>query len=316
MAKQKIKNFKLEQEELKPVTIGVFESRKKSSVSIFIILTTFIVLVLFLPQISDLYNKYFNSDEVEIPEGGKLEPIKPPSDDEEDEDYHDTFYDYAIDLKIEREDITVGDFVVDTVNNTLGFKVTNNLSTSIILSDLDYYLELYTEDHTLLERLKITGDAIDVGGSNNYKKQLSTGVALDFKSFVLVKIDQNDYPAVNLTLDENGNSALVCSRPHETVTYKFTDNLLKEVSSEIVYAVTDNDYTTYASQYRNQATTYNGRPGITSTFLDINGAFTVSTAVDLSKAERMTIFNADTFRTDTEAKIVNFEMEAQGFDCE
>ncbi len=314
MAKQKIKNFKLEPEELKPVTIGIFESRKRSSVSIFLILTSFILVVVFLPQLSDLFNKFFNP-EAEIPNGGTIEPIKPPGSDEE-EDYHDTFYDLALDLKIERNDITVGGFVVDAINNTLSFNVINNLTKDINLTDLHYYLELYTSDHTLLERIKINGGLIGSGADNNIKKTLGTGVASELDAFVLVKIEEKDYAPIDLEVDDLGNASLVCSRPHEKVTYKFTKGLLKEFSSEVSYSLTDADYATYALKYQEQAMTYSSRPGITSSYIELNGAFNIATTVDLNHAERTTIFNADTFILDTEAKIINFEMEAQGFDCE
>ena len=40
------------------------------------------------------------------------------------------------------------------------------------------------------------------------------------------------------------------------------------------------------------------------------------TNVDLNEAERTYIFDADTFSLETDAKVVSFEMEAQGFTCE
>ena len=58
MAKKKYKNVKVEQEELKPIAIGAFESRKKTSVGIFIILTIFVLVVIFLPQITEKINEY------------------------------------------------------------------------------------------------------------------------------------------------------------------------------------------------------------------------------------------------------------------
>ena len=57
MAKKKYKNFKVEGEELKPITIGAFESRKRTSMGIFIILTIFVLVVIFLPEISEKVNE-------------------------------------------------------------------------------------------------------------------------------------------------------------------------------------------------------------------------------------------------------------------
>ena len=58
MAKKRYKNIKIEQEELKPIAIGEFESRRKTSIGIFIILTIFVLVVIFLPQISSIINEY------------------------------------------------------------------------------------------------------------------------------------------------------------------------------------------------------------------------------------------------------------------
>lgn len=316
MAKQKIKNFKLEQDELKPMTIGIFESRRKSSVGIFVLLTLFILLVVFLPQISDLYNKYFNHEDISVPEGNgnAVTPIVPP--DREDDTDNNTYYELTADLSITKEDIKVDSFYVDINNNTLSFKVTNITSNSLVLSSLNYYLELYTSEHTLLERIKVNGNSFGGDEAINIVKTLGEGVKDSLGAVVLAKIDASNYPAVTLGTDSTGSQVLVCSREHEKVTYSFKNNLLKEVSSVVSYSATDNDYVNVYQQYFNLSLGYNGRPGIASSFLDYNNTFTVTTNVNLKEAERATIFNADTFELDTDAKVVNFEMEAEGFSCE
>ena len=63
MAKKKIKNFKVEQDELKPITVGAFESRRKSSIGTFFILTVFVLVIVFLPQITDIVNEYLKASQ-------------------------------------------------------------------------------------------------------------------------------------------------------------------------------------------------------------------------------------------------------------
>ena len=48
--------------------------------------------------------------------------------------------------------------------------------------------------------------------------------------------------------------------------------------------------------------------------MNANG-FNITTIVNLEEASRTYIFNADSFKLDTEPKVVSFEMEAQGFSC-
>ncbi len=316
MAKQNIKNFKLEQEELKPMTIGVFESRKKSSVGIFIILSIFILLVLFLPQLSTQFNKYFGK-EPDLPNpGGAVDPIVPPDPDSDDEDdFYSTFYDFGTDLKIDRDDISIGSFEISN-ENILSFNIINNADSDITLTNLNYYLELYNEDHTLLERIKLVGGTIDVNSSRDYDRELNFSDTSQIAAVVFAKLEAKDYTPININNDADGKGSLVCSRPHEKVTYNFVNNKLKDITSEISYTQADVDYAEVYQRYSNQSTIYNGRPGIASTFLQYNDTFSVSTTVDLSEANRTTIYNADSFSLDTEAKVVNFEMEAQGFDCD
>ena len=58
--KKRYKNIKLEQNELTPTAIGMFENRRKSSIGTVIILGIFILAVIFLPDISEYVNKYLN----------------------------------------------------------------------------------------------------------------------------------------------------------------------------------------------------------------------------------------------------------------
>ncbi len=314
MAKQKKRNFKIEPNELTPVTIGQFENRKKSSLGIFVVLSIFILTVIFLPQISDYVNSYLNKGGVTLPgvSGLNPKPINPPDD---EEDYSDKFYPLDINLKIEREDITMSNFVISTLNNVISYRVTNNKTEEIVLTDLNYYLELYNKDYTLLERVKIKGDKIAPNGTENYSVDVTNEVAQALMNFVLVKKTERDYNPINLQNDTEGNGALVCTRSHEVVTYKFKDNLLKELTSEVKYESTDAGYVDKQTEYRNLANQYNIRSGVTSTYLDTPTSFSITTQVDLNNASRAYIFNADTFVIDTEPKVVNFEMESQGFTC-
>ena len=135
--KIKIKNMKLEQNELSATTIGVFENRKKSSIGVFVLLGIFVAVVFYLPSTSK-----------------PNEPVLPPSTDDEP-NYNNEFYTLSADLKIEREDIVVSQFVVDNLTNKINFVVTNALNKHQSMEALNYYLELYSEEQTLLERVKI-----------------------------------------------------------------------------------------------------------------------------------------------------------------
>ncbi len=317
MARKHYKNVKLEQNELNPTTIGEFENRKKSSVGIFVVMTLFVIAIIFLPQISDAINKYMESRNPVYNPGGVTpeNPINPnPGDDTPN--YADTFYDLAVNLKIEREDITVDSFVASAETGTLSFKVTNNTDKSFTLEELNYYLELYSEDKTLLDRTKLTGtDSIGSKGVVTLKKTFPLNVVRGLHSLVLVKKQVNEYPASNMTVNQDGTGSLVCSNDHEVVTYKFKDDKLNSLTSEVNYKVDEEGYTSIHKDYIDLATNYNSLKGISSSVFELSDSFRVTTSVDLTNASRTYIFNADTFRENTESKVVKFEMEAQGFSC-
>lgn len=316
MAKnKKSSNIKLEQEELKPIVIGVFESRKKSSVGIVLILTTFVLVVLFLPQISEFIDGYLNP---EVPTTPSVEPEKPvvlpPG---EDDDPDASFYAYEAGLKIQNEDITVGDFVVDVANSVFSYTVTNNMGATQNLEELNYYLEIYDINQTLLERVKLADSSLVLSGAFvKYDKNISVAAASQIGYLVLVKKSITDYPLVTLTNNEEGVGSLVCTRAQEQVTYKFQEDLLKEVSSLVTLSNTDANYDTIYQDYKTKSGSYSGQVGVNSTWIDHATGFSVTTNVNLNEASRMYIFNADTFKLDTEPKVVKFEMEAQGFICE
>lgn len=316
MAKKKYKNMKIEQEELKPIAVGAFESRKKTSIGTVIILTFFILVVVFLPQISDIVNEYLNlNDSGTITETPSEDPTDDPDEEEPYENVDETFYLYTANLSIERETITVNDIVVDSETNTISFTINNNTSSSVNLKGLNYYFEIYNADRTLIERVKvITNDSmvLSAGEFRSYTKNISSEAASEVGYLVFVSKAVSDYPEITL----GANSTLVCVNDHETVTYEFSDDLLKALTSVMEYTSTDDDYTELYTSYQNLASNYNSLSGVTSVFVGSSIGFNVTTIVDLEEASQSYIFNADTFGLDTEAKVVSFEMEAQGFDCD
>lgn len=317
MARKRIKNIKLEHEELKPTTIGVFENRRKSSLGILIILSIFVLVVIFLPQISEYVDAYLHPVAPPTVNPGNT-PNNPNNPSEDDEpNYADTFYALADNLKIERDDITIDEFMLDSEAHTLSFKVTNNTNNYIILGDLGYYMELYSTEQTLLARIKLTGDTSVMSKySQTLKKEISKEISEKVKSLVLVKKNINDYPAVDINTLEDGTGVLVCTKNHEKVTYKFNNGNLKEVMSEISYLKADDGYEESYKNNKNLSNTYNGKTGVSSTFFEYQEVgYNITTSVNLKEAGRLYIFNADSFLLDTVPKVVSFEMEAQGFSC-
>ena len=324
MAKKKYKNVKIEQEELKPIAIGAFESRKKTSLGIFVILTLFVLAVIFLPQISEFIDEYLNPTPSTPVTPNNPTPEEPDEPDEPSENVDETFYPYTANLSIEREKITVSGITIDNTTNTISYTVTNTTNSYQNIEELNYYIEIYNADRTLLERVKlvslsvsdgVTSNVIGGGTSQSYTRAIDSTSAITEGYIVLVQKTTDDYPEVTLTENTEGNATLVCSNAHEKVTYTFENKDLKQVTSVVEYLATEPDYTTNYSSYQTLSNSYNTTKGMTSTFIMNTTGFYITTVMNLEEASRSYLFNADSFRLDTEPKVVSFEMEAQGFDC-
>ncbi len=320
MAKKiKIKNFKVEQNELQPMTVGVFENRKTSSVGIFFIMTLFIAVIIFLPEISAYINGYLNPVEKPVIKPGlEPTPMEPP---EEEPNYDEEFYNFQDNPSLTRDDILFDTFLLDKENNLLSLNITNNQKTTVVIGNLNFYLELYNEEQTLLERVKITGSSNMTSGSNTvFTKDISTEALEYATQFVLVQKEKDAYPPIELETDSDGMQSLVCTKGNEEVTYKFKNNLLKEFESKFSYRkpteMLDEEYMVVYQAYQRDTNNLDAKEGITSTFFMHDGGFDITTNVNLQDAERTYVFSADTFLLDEEAKTVNFEIEAQGFSCE
>ena len=310
---KRYKNIKLEQNELTPTAIGIFESRRKSSIGTVLILGIFILAVIFLPDISEYVNKYINQTPGTTPKPTtpNNKPNTPPKDND------DNFTAFVDNLKITNDDITISNFVIDEVNLTISYDVTNNLNNSENIEALNYYLEIYNTEQTLIERVKLANEiTLSNAAFTTFKRNITTESATTIGFIAIIKKTINDYPLVELTNNEGGIGSMVCSNAHEKVTYKFNEEKLKEVTHEASYLKTETNYQALYEANKLKANNYNSKLGIASTFFEHENGYNITTIVNLNEIDRTYIFNADSFKIDTEPKVVKFEMEAQGFKCE
>jgi len=280
------------------------------------LLALFILIVFFLPEISNLANKYLNPDAIIMPNGPNtnIETPKPP---EGEENKNNEFYELSDSLSITRDDIMLSEFLVNKETKTISYSLTNNGKTYQNMESLNYYLEIYNENRTLLERVKVASMlSLASGAFRSQTKNISELSANTSFYLTLVKKTTMDYPNFNLTNNTvDGIGIMVCTRDNEKVTYKFRSSELSEVTSEITYI---NDFPTYQDTLTANKLLvgdYNNASGIVANLVESESGHNIMTNVDLERAQRQYIFNADTFTRGIEPKVVKFEMEAQGFSC-
>lgn len=315
--KLRIRNMKLEQNELSSTTIGAFENRKKSSVGAFVLVGFFILVVVFLPDISDMVHNYVNKPVTVNPTPNPTPVTPTPEPDEPRVD--DTVYPLTSDLRIEREDVLLNEFVLDKDNATLNFNVINNSGQYQAIENLNYYLELYNESQTLLGRIKLTGEQnLASGAFVQYKKNIEPDVANALASFTLVKKTALEYPAFNVTGDASGEGILTCSsiKNNSEVTYSFKNDELTYVRSEVTFSGENLEATEEYNANKAAVERYHKMDGVVSIFTAYDGGYKITTDITSNQAKRFYVFDADSFAAKTSSRVVKFEMEAQGYKCE
>lgn len=181
----------------------------------------------------------------------------------------------------------------------------------------NYYLELYNNDKTLLERVKlINSKNLASNESVDLKLSINENTFNNASLLTVVQKSTDDYPEVNLVNTEDDYKILSCNNTNENIVYYFTDNKLIKISDAYNYSNTDaSTYNNNLKIYQDQTAKYNNFEGVTSSIADTSYSFTINTQIDLDKANIEQLESYYYFKKDTDPKIVKFEMEAQRFTC-
>jgi hypothetical protein len=305
------KNLKINEENLAITKIGDMPSEEKSPIFLLIVFGIFLIFVFFLPNIVDYITSSNQSSEVE---SSKETDTSNTTDLEEEQEI--TYYDISATLSITLEDtLKLDNFNIS--NNTLSFRITNNGDSRFNFNDQNYFIEIYNQYNTLLERVIMDKDSISKDSSKDYSYEISSTTAVNASKIIFVTKDEDDYPVVNLTTNENGEEVLTCSKDSEEITYNFKDDKLITITDILNYTKTTSDltYQNDLALWQSKVATYNNISGISSSFVESANGFVVNTVVDVLNAKIASASNDYYYSSDTEGKVVSFEMEARGFSC-
>ena len=320
VAKEETKT-EIEQEnkpqELTALEIGKIKEKKKGNVmglvAFFVIIMTFIF---FLPYIEEYINKM---------KGLENNPgiiTDPNTSDEKEKDNKEE----GKPLHIENASFVVDNFVFSnfSLENTTQILLTFVVSTSgentLYLNNSNIYLELYSGENALLQRLKIDSDSpISKNNSLTLSFVLNESVYVSATNVLVVAKSSAEYPNVTLNKDGEGNQILICASGEEKITYYFTDNKLNRLEAiNTFYLGSDYDeYVTLLGSKKVEAGVYNARNGFVSTVTEVSGgtSFTMATSVDLAQGQITAQDEVAFYNKDTLAKVVSFEMKAREFNC-
>lgn len=314
MAKQKkqndyTKNIKINEEELSITKIGEMTTAEQSPFLVIGIFITLLVFIFFLPSLVNLIKGDTTKTEVSTPSQKEPGSENPPEEKEE------TYYEISDSLKITLEEtLLVNNFKIE--NQEIGFTLTNNGETRFNFNRKNYFLEMYTEDNTFLERIILKKDSIPKGESVTFHYPILETTHTNVKKIRLVEKEIADYPNIELEKNEAGEEVLVCTTNTETITYKFQNQNLRTITDVINYPYSeDENYKTKLEEWKIKVAKYNATAGITSMFVDTGVGFVVNTTLDLPNVKIADTENENYYAYETKAKIVKFEMDARGFTC-
>lgn len=305
----KKKQIVISEEELVPTTLAVVQDKKKANVFgmiwIFIIFIIFIAGVIYLPEISAYINSYLNPDVVV--------PSTPSKDNKKEDDTKDETsvkeYKIANDLEITEESFKISNFNIE--NNTIKFKITNLTSEVLELKDAHYFVNLYSDNKKLLQRIYLQ-DILSPSSETDAAYDLSDSSA---SIISLVKISEEEYPSHIVTVPEEGVATLTCTKNYEKVEYLLNNN--KVYVTNLLYEVntTDANFNNLYNNYQALQTTYNNIEGVSSNITLENGLLSFKTIINLSSVKSDTLNLKTIYPFGTDAKVIYFEMTASGYTC-
>ena len=202
MAKKKkfsYKNLVINEEDLAITKIGEMPNINKSPIFLFIVFGILIAFIFFLPDIV----KHFEENGNFITNDPVVEKENPSEDIPEKELI---YYDLNSTLNINLEEgIKVNSFII--TNDTISFKISNNKNNKFYFSKRNYFMELYTEDKTLLERVILSKDSIAADSNKTFSYNILPATANSVKKIVFVEKEIEDYPNVILSKNDAGRNS-------------------------------------------------------------------------------------------------------------
>ncbi len=276
------------------------ENNNKSNLPLIFIFVIIFIFIFFMPNIMKLFDK----DPTPISgsqDNNKAKEVNPVE--------ISTLYDYVDGLEIKYDEVKIDKF---DLTNGFTFTLTNNKTVSLTSND-HYFLELYDNDETLLERLYL---AIDQNMAPATHRQYAFS-SKQFNKIKLVKKNVSDYPYVSKELNDNNEYVLTCIGK-DTYTYTFDSNMkLNHIKYSYIENKTDGlNYMEDAILYKNKAIELDTINGVDATYQESLNHFDFLALYNLSSITDKKIYNNKVYPLDTELKVVSFEMNSQEYTCE
>ena len=321
--KENFDNVVINNVELTPTTIGKINENESGLKGVIILFGALILIIFGLPYVVNLVDKLQGKEVVTPPPvvttPDEPEEPTPENPKKEEEEYLSVASPIAKTISGIKYEINI-----DSSNKKINVNVTNVSGSTSALINNPMYIELYTKDKTLIDRIMISKEELVSNATKEfiYSFKDNTGSNENPVYLTINTKSVNDYPAITLTSQDVNNSPyLTCTKDNETLVYTFQNNeneyLLSKINDRIL--VTNNDEETI-NTYEALTVSYNSIDGVDANVVPKTNGFSLETEIDLSKvtiSEKKRILNNQAFyEKDELAKTIYFELNSSGFKCQ
>lgn len=287
------------------------EKQNKAGNPLFVIII-FIALIGFLFVIPEVYKKY-NKEIADFLGVGKDEAEIEKEKENEQDNIEPTSDFFPIPQK---STFTYNEFEVNEVlleNKSLIIRLSTK--DTVDLKTKNYYIEFYDDKSKFMGRRRLNGivtRALDV------KVDVSNLTIRSNTYFRISHIPNEGIPSIDLDREGDKPAELVCTKGNYTYSYEFNDKVLNKVTKKYTYTNNDlNEYATALLEYQKKQKEYSELTGVTADIVESNNSFIFASSFEYDKVKNFSRIQDDyLFEKEEKDNIVNFRMEAEGFDCQ
>ncbi len=285
------------------------EKQKKAGNPLFILII-FVVLIGFVFFVPEIYKKY-NSNIAEFLGISEGEKDKRNPDQDEIQASVSAFYQIGSKKTLDFNEITLSNISLE--NGILKMKV--NTADTFDLTSANYYLEFWENKKTFVGRRILKGKVnkslsieIDVSGLN-----IST-----ITYFTVSHTEDSVIEPKPANSDESGLYSMICTKGSNSYDYEFYFDKLTKVKMKYSYTSSNlEEYSDEYIKYQKKEKEYNEFKGVTSTLVDNSTSFIFTTEFDYGTATNFDKVGIEhLFSKGAYNHVVEFKMEAEGFECE
>ncbi len=322
MARKKKEPIVIQKTELIPTTIGTINTKENGPWVVIIIIILLLVGIFFIDDITEFIKNpsldYFTSQNTPSSDS-PLTPTNPNEEPEEKIEY----YELKSDLIVEKDGFQFSNFDYQENKATLAFKITRKDAEENYFVQNNYFIEIYSNSNTLLARMKIPNQTINITKSLNFNIESALKNGKPAKIAFVIK-EEKDYPQVTLHQNNNNTYSMTCNIDDLKVTYYFekqnTNYPLVAFEENIEYTSSIEDFEKIVRDYTTLEEELQNQEGIDVELTTTTNRLRYQVFVDLkvvsNQVYRQHFNKTSNYALNTEAKVISFELESSGYACE